>query len=932
MNLISNSNQLQSFLTQLDAAAAPTNSNDTDKDNNSRNNEISLNFIKVTQFILQYYFKVDINDLASLKLIDLIVDQTYPDSLTLRKLNESSDNPSSNNRGTNNNNQRGKFQSYEYFNTVSRDPDVTRCPIFIIAIYFLLKWGHPNSLFSLQDFESVNLIDPNLISYNLPTDLMDSISMNMTNSTSKILRSTFFEPSKHLTDLVFPWLPIFRENVLMIDRTNYKLHSLCELFEFMAKIIIQDLKYLNQHALLLPNIVNYLANYVPNVFRSDEFKNMDEGNRSEIVNTSLHNNNTLNSRTIPPSLTTTNTGGMLTQQHHPAVDIQFMESNFLNLSKKLTTENIRLSQQINQLKGDLNSLSSMCTQILQVQRQLLSGSVAISQQQALQVGQQGSSPYFQSNHNSPQVLETHTPALAPINIFPTTNKSDNNSTNNSKKRKLPIPSHTSVASPFTPSPGITDSPYGTVNNNTSNIGSDMTKRTRLEDKPTPSQTALDSLLTRSVGSPKILIPTNFSQQPSSSRVPNDIASPSQLISDSFGNGKYLFNQPPARPSSSLSQSATTASTKNPNVQPMSFPTSKNTNGEVEAKKKQSVEQNTSTASANGKDIVQKLPTLTLISRKNNNYTTSNEKRVNNPPVKTGGPNENIKYKLSRENKTIWDLYAEWYIGINGKWSIKKLIEEYGWRRWKVSEDSHFFPTRRVIMDYIETECDRGITLGRFTSNQSREDVRKILVSDLEKFRINNGLTLNSLSLYFRNLIKNNEKICIFKDANSWNIRIMTDDERNKYCKRQNVPASGSGSTSLSTSMPANSITNIARPLTTSSPSSTTAPQSSVTGNTRPANYPGKETEIKALVINEGKLPASETQQNDAKSEKNISTSSPKISPMLPSTDPTDSNLNSIPKSSESLISHDKPSINTTEKKSEASPATIITTTNTENMT
>ena len=157
--------------------------------------------------------------------------------------------------------------------------------------------------------------------------------------------------------------------------------------------------------------------------------------------------------------------------------------------------------------------------------------------------------------------------------------------------------------------------------------------------------------------------------------------------------------------------------------------------------------------------------------------------------RTSGPNENIKYKLSRENKTIWDLYAEWYIGLNGKLPIKKLIEEYGWRRWKVSEDSHFFPTRRIIIDYIEMEVDRGIRLGRFKNpDQPREDIRKILVSDLEKFRINNVLTLNSLSLFFRYMTKKGREICIFEDFKNWNVRLMSEEEKTKSCKRSHLPA------------------------------------------------------------------------------------------------------------------------------------------------
>ena len=163
-------------------------------------------------------------------------------------------------------------------------------------------------------------------------------------------------------------------------------------------------------------------------------------------------------------------------------------------------------------------------------------------------------------------------------------------------------------------------------------------------------------------------------------------------------------------------------------------------------------------------------------------------RTGSKTKKTGKPNLDIKYKLCRDNKTIWDLHKEWYVGLNGKLSIKELIERYGYRRWKVTEDSHFFPTRRIIIDYIETEIDRSLSLKRFDSNdpirQDREELRKLIVKDLESFREENGLTLNSLSLYFRNLTRWEREICIYNNFNDWSLRIMDEDEKIKFCKRR----------------------------------------------------------------------------------------------------------------------------------------------------
>lgn len=101
----------------------------------------------------------------------------------------------------------------------------------------------------------------------------------------------------------------------------------------------------------------------------------------------------------------------------------------------------------------------------------------------------------------------------------------------------------------------------------------------------------------------------------------------------------------------------------------------------------------------------------------------------------------------------------------------------------MSEDSHFFPTRRIIIDYIEREIDRGLRTGRFLDSD-REAMRKVITDDLEKFRAANGLTLNSISMYFRNLTRKNTEICIYNNFQDWSIMLIEEEEKNKYCKRQ----------------------------------------------------------------------------------------------------------------------------------------------------
>ncbi|CAD6649243.1 HN1_G0023520.mRNA.1.CDS.1 [Saccharomyces cerevisiae] len=802
-----NTNQLNALLSQLEQQ--------TSVDSTST----SSNFYSIAQYILQSYFKVNVDSLNSLKLVDLIVDQTYPDSLTLRKLNEGA-----------------TGQPYDYFNTVSRDTDISKCPIFALAIFFVIRWSHPNPPISIENFTTVPLLDSNFISLNSNPLLYIQNQNPNSNSSVKVSRSQTFEPSKELIDLVFPWLSYLKQDMLLIDRTNYKLYSLCELFEFMGRVAIQDLRYLSQHPLLLPNIVTFISKFIPELFQNEEFKGIGSIKNS--------NSNALN-----------NVTGIETQFLNPSTEevSQKVDSYFMELSKKLTTENIRLSQEITQLKADMNSVGNVCNQILQLQRQLLSGNQAIGSKSENIVSSTGGgilildknsinsnvlSNLVQSidpNHSKPngqaqthqrgpkgqshaQVQSTNSPALAPINMFPSLSNSIQPMLGTLapqpqdivQKRKLPLPGSIASAatgSPFSPSP-VGESPYS--------------KRFKLDDKPTPSQTALDSLLTKSISSPRLPLSTLANTAVTESfRSPQQFQhSPDFVVGGSSSstteNNSKKVNEDSPSSSSKLAErprlpnnDSTTSMPESPteiagdDVDREKPPESSKSEPNDNFPESKDPEKNGKNSNPLGTDADKPVPISNIhnsteaanssgtVTKTAPSFPQSSSKfEIINKKGTKAGPNEAIKYKLSRENKTIWDLYAEWYIGLNGKSSIKKLIENYGWRRWKVSEDSHFFPTRRIIMDYIETECDRGIKLGRFTNpKQPREDIRKILVGDLEKFRINNGLTLNSLSLYFRNLTKNNKEICIFENFKNWNVRSMTEEEKLKYCKRQhNTPS------------------------------------------------------------------------------------------------------------------------------------------------
>ncbi|EDO18629.1 hypothetical protein Kpol_1048p60 [Vanderwaltozyma polyspora DSM 70294] len=864
-------NKLQSLLYKQDQNFIPLNNTSISNLNTSN---ITTNFYSITQYILSKYFKVnDINDLNSLKLIDLIVDQTFPYSLTLRKLNDNNSNT-----------------PYKYFNTVSRVNDITKCPIFALSIYFIIRWSNPSimntvngsnamaSLITVDNYNSIPLLESNLISLldfsnnNLNVPLLSSESTNKVSMNLKLARAEAFSPSDQLIYLVFPWLPQLKSEVLFVDRTNYKLNSICELFEFIGRTVVQDLKYLISNPSVLPNIVNFISKLLPNLFMNEHFKASNIINWNDNIFSENNNNNELangNNIIFDSGNTNINDVTSISGTGNNIIPKQ-LEEQFSILSKRLTTENVRLNQQISLLKSELNSVTNMCNQILQNQKQLLTtpnnnqysnpannnsnnsdGIIILNknmlnsntlgnlvqyiegmQRPQSQPQQQPQSQPQQQQQQQSQILPENNPqfnqqSMQPYNNPPNSNyqpqsysrgnnnlyRNDNSGTNSSniQKRKLPFPYHTNQIANNTTYPQSPSTNIAELNVENS-YNPPPNKRLRLEDKQTPSQAALDSLLTGTL--PTTKIPLNLTKAIEKGNIINSyIGGETPIAANGFEQNVDGANSEDNSPSDSIeivarsrlrrtmqnfgtngeqsSMASRAHNLRSTNVSPVASP---NIPKDKSLSPEKSIETgiDETNIDINDKDNIDDMDSDEIHRVNSSQYQSDNihfdrkgqATTTSGRPVKHN-PNESIKYKLSRENKTIWDLYTEWYIGLNGKPSITQLIKNYGYRRWKVHDDSHFFPTRRIIMDYIETECDRGVKFGRFTNpNQPREDIRKILVGDLEKFRINNGLTLNSLSLYFRKLSKDNIEICIFENFKTWNVKQMTEDEKNKYCKRQ----------------------------------------------------------------------------------------------------------------------------------------------------
>ncbi|SCU94981.1 LANO_0E08878g1_1 [Lachancea nothofagi CBS 11611] len=611
-------------------------------------------------YVLQRFFEMQDPQLApSLRAVDLIVDQTYAESLTLRQLNDSFSN-----------------KQYRYFNTVSRNRQLSNCPVFCVAVYAASRWGGYQGGMSIhfEGFQNVPLLGDTssfeALAASQAVDVSPSLEDEPHSSSNwakgKMLRA--IEPPEELIYAVFPWLNELQQDLEAKDRTNYNLHSLCELFEYLARVLVQDIAYLsctNELPYLLSNVMEY----VPRLDTLVSYKQF-KSEMQKLIN-SHSKQNDWNDQVLSK-----------------------VEEGYIDISRRFALHNQSLQEEIRSLRSELGSMKQLIAEVLQSQRVLISANS--SNGSTLPNGFNNNGPLtsidknglptnlFNSLVSSGEEATQTTPSLAPINMFHSLSSSG---VPDSQKRKLPLPNQSGF------SPSSIDSPF-------KRFKFDELKSNQPNQQPTQQQQAqqnnlnatLDSMLSRNAVSPRIGIPSLNSVPTSSQLSPqySNSGLPSQLL----------------------------------------------------------LKKTSSTTSPNG-----------------------------------NSSHEVFKYKLSRENKTIWDLYNEWYVGLNGEPSIKSLIDTYGWRRWKVGEDSHFFPTRRIIIDYIEREIDRGLRTGRFL-NTDRDSMRKMITDDLEKFRAANGLTLNSISMYFRNLTRKNTEICIYENFQDWSVLLIDEDEKNKYCKRQ----------------------------------------------------------------------------------------------------------------------------------------------------
>ncbi|ANZ77573.1 BA75_04728T0 [Komagataella pastoris] len=100
-----------------------------------------------------------------------------------------------------------------------------------------------------------------------------------------------------------------------------------------------------------------------------------------------------------------------------------------------------------------------------------------------------------------------------------------------------------------------------------------------------------------------------------------------------------------------------------------------------------------------------------------------------------------KYEMCRDVRTVFELWDEWYKGLNGKPPIVELESKYG-SDWRMKKDMHFFFRRKKIIEGINQ---------LIKENEDTKSVKQIL-QDAEKLRktlSNKSRSLNALSNYFQ---------------------------------------------------------------------------------------------------------------------------------------------------------------------------------------
>jgi hypothetical protein len=100
------------------------------------------------------------------------------------------------------------------------------------------------------------------------------------------------------------------------------------------------------------------------------------------------------------------------------------------------------------------------------------------------------------------------------------------------------------------------------------------------------------------------------------------------------------------------------------------------------------------------------------------------------------------YKLSREARTIPDLWREWTVGLAGLPSVEDLDRMYG-ARWRCGNERQYYSTRKVIIEEIRRRAGDAATDGRL-----RE-----VVMQMEEERLASKVSLDKVIKILKNTAK-----------------------------------------------------------------------------------------------------------------------------------------------------------------------------------
>lgn len=300
--------------------------------NTRHNTNHSVVFDDILQYILQHFFKININQLHQTKLVDFTVDDAKQNSLKLKNQI-----------------------------TVVGSTDVTQCPLFALSLSLFIKLKLLSQSITEENFNNIQILTSDEISLtSIASVLTDNGNETFCDSSQfGVERTSEFTTPKELVNLIFPWLPFLKQNLLLSNLTDYSLFCLCDLFEFLGVILIQGLILLSKAKVILPNILHLVNDLVPTLFANDFFISAQEKCTCQVKN-----------NLSDELLNTFKVNKKRTSKQMDDARVNLIESQFLSLSKNLISDSESMKEEIDHLQINITAMSQKCKEILRLQKEL----------------------------------------------------------------------------------------------------------------------------------------------------------------------------------------------------------------------------------------------------------------------------------------------------------------------------------------------------------------------------------------------------------------------------------------------------------------------------------------------------------------------------------------------------------------------------------